>query len=69
MAFERIPGHGLLCGNADLSMPGWFSTLGSGSVTGKCIEKKLIRKNHAKVIYDTAGLEIKDETKECFDRR
>lgn len=29
-------------------------------VTGKCLKKKQIRKNHAKVMYDTAGLEIKE---------
>ena len=31
--------------------------------TGKCISKKLIRVNHAKVCYDTSNLEIRDLTK------
>lgn len=26
--------------------------------TGKCIEKEIIRKNHAKVLYDTSGLDV-----------
>ena len=30
------------------------------TVTGNHIEKKLIRKNHAKVLYDTSELEIKE---------
>lgn len=29
--------------------------------TGELLHRELIRKNHAKVLYDTAGLEIKDE--------
>ena len=29
-------------------------------ITGTCIEKKLIRSNHAKVLYDTSGLVIID---------
>lgn len=32
-------------------------------VTGEHIEKKLIRKNHARVVYDTSGLEIVDLSK------
>ena len=31
--------------------------------TGKCINKELIRVNHAKVCYDTSNLEIIDKTK------
>ncbi len=29
-------------------------------VTGNTVERELIRKNHARVVYDTAGLEIKE---------
>ncbi len=29
--------------------------------TGKHVEKELIRKNHARVIYDTEGLEVRDK--------
>jgi len=31
---------------------------------GNCVEKKLIRTNHAKVLYDTSGLDIREEAQE-----
>ncbi len=31
-------------------------------VTGNQVERKLIRRNHARVVYDTAGLDIRDKT-------
>lgn len=30
-------------------------------ITGNCLERKLIRRNHAKVMYDTTGLEIREK--------
>ncbi len=33
-------------------------------VTGNTVEKKLIKTNHARVMYDTSGLEIREEEKD-----
>lgn len=36
--------------------------------TGDHVEKKLIRRNHAKVMYDTEGLEIREESAPAADK-